>query len=73
MYRYLHQVWNEFVYAFWHSHVYTNNCNNKYGSYVFLQVGEIRKVLRDLKFKILEILDPDAIIEGGDVLFTGEI
>ncbi|KAK3087896.1 hypothetical protein FSP39_012247 [Pinctada imbricata] len=36
------------------------------------EVGEIRKILRELKFKIMEILDPDAIIEGGDVLFTGK-
>lgn len=35
------------------------------------QVAEIRKVLKDLKFRIVEIVDPDAIVEGGDVLFTG--
>lgn len=36
-----------------------------------IQVAEIRKVLKDLKFRIVEIVDPDAIVEGGDVLFTG--
>lgn len=36
-----------------------------------MQVAEIRKVLKDLKFRIVEIVDPDAIVEGGDVLFTG--
>lgn len=36
------------------------------------EVAEIRKVLKDLKFRIVEIVDPDAIVEGGDVLFTGK-
>lgn len=42
-----------------------------FSKFTKIQVAEIRKVLKDLKFRIVEIVDPDAIVEGGDVLFTG--
>lgn len=39
---------------------------------IYLQVSEIRRYLQSqMKMTIVEIRDPDAIVEGGDVLFTG--
>jgi len=38
-----------------------------------MQVSEIRRYLQNqMKMTIVDIKDPDAIIEGGDVLFTGK-
>ena len=38
------------------------------------QVAEIRTVLKqEMKLKVLEIEDPGAIVNGGDVFFTGMI
>lgn len=39
--------------------------------FIKIQVVEIRKVLKDLKFRIVEIVDLDVIVEGGDVFFIG--
>ena len=38
-----------------------------------MQVSEIRRYLQNqMKMTIVDIKDPDAIVEGGDVLFTGK-
>jgi hypothetical protein len=38
-----------------------------------MQVSEIRRYLQNqMKMTTVDIKDPDAIIEGGDVLFTGK-
>lgn len=40
---------------------------------VFLQVENVRAILRkELDLAITEIADPNAKLEGGDVLFTGK-
>ena len=47
-------------------------CNNVYVGLVYYQIAVVRQILRkELGLKIVEVGSDTAVVEGGDVLWTG--